>query len=250
MLVLLDRLLAPLARLLVARGVLFPAFVEAMKGHYIRAAQSRLEDEDQKQTDSRLSIMTGLQRRDVQRLKGADQPEPRPTPLARLVALWQTDPRFSSGDKPLILARSGPERSFDLLARDVRRDVHPRTLLDSLVDAGTVTVKDDQVRLITSSYQPLAGSDDQIAYLAANAGEHLMAAVENVLTTPKHFERALHYDRLTEDQIAELDAQFRKAQMDIMKTLSKKAAAMKKRETGTMRFRAGAYTYHSGDLAE
>ena len=39
MLFLLDALRAPSARILVARGVMFPEFVERMKSHYIDAAQ-------------------------------------------------------------------------------------------------------------------------------------------------------------------------------------------------------------------
>ena len=123
--------------------------------------------------------------------------------------------------------KSGP--SFETLARAVRRDVHPRAMLDTLAAAGTVRItNDDQVVLQQTSYQPLAGSEEQIAYLAANAGDHVSAATENVLgRVPRHFERAVHYGDLTADQVAELDAEFRAAQMDILERLGQKAAAMK-----------------------
>ncbi len=242
---LLQNLLAPIARLLVARGVLFPEFVEAMKGQYLAAAHARARAEDHKATDSRLALLTGLQRRDIKRLKDTPEARPKPAALSRLVSLWQTDPRFSQQGVPLPLPRTAPEPSFDTLAREIRRDVHSRTLLDSLVDAGTVRVEGGIVTLEHRSYQPLAGSEDQIAYLAANAGDHLMAAVDNVLDQPRHFERAVHYERLTAEQVAELDAEYRKAQMEILQTLSQKAAAMKKQETGVHRFRAGGYTFHT-----
>ena len=239
MLNLLDALLAPTARILVAKGVMFPDFVERMKAHYIAAAQRQAKDEGTKLTDSRLSVMTGLQRRDVARLKEQKQKDTRANHLTRLVALWQTE----AGYGPRI-ARTGAAPSFEALAQIVHRDVHPRTMLDALEAAGTVAVKDDDVMLMETSYQPLPGTDDQIAYLALNVGDHATAATENVLgRTPRHFERAVHYTKLTPDQIAELEADFAKGEMDLFEEMSKKAAAMKRGGTGTQRFRAGSYFY-------
>lgn len=240
MLSLLDALLASTARLLVARGVPFPEFAERMKAHYLAAAQSLADGE--KATDSRLSVMTGLQRRDVSRLKDAELKETRAHHLSRLIALWQNDPALKG--KPL--ARNGPAPSFEILAQTVNKDVHPRTMLDTLEASGTVEVSGDKIHLLKSSYQPLAGSEDQISYLSKNTGDHLAAATENVLgQAPPHFERAVHYTRLTEGQVEELHREFSALEMEIYKKISQKAAEMKRNETGTHRFRAGSYFYHS-----
>ena len=239
MLNLLDALLAPTARVLVARGVMFPEFMERMKSHYIAAARVQAEQEGTKVTDSRLSVMTGLQRRDIARLKDEKLKEKRVHHLARLVALWQTDKSY-----PETLSKNGPAPSFETLAQIVHRDVHPRTMLDALEAAGTVAVSDDTVTLQATSYQPLAGTDDQIAYLARNVGDHATAATENVLDRdPKHFERAVHYAKLTDVQISELETEFAKAEMEILEKISKKAAKMKAEGQGTRRFRAGSYFY-------
>lgn len=241
MLNLLDALLAPTARILVARGIGFPAFAERMKSHYIAAAERQAADEGNKITDSRLSVLTGLQRRDIARLKGTKPEEKRVHHLSRLVALWQTQAGYE-GDIP----RSGPAPSFEALAHEVHRDVHPRTMLDTLQAAGTVRVAGETVTLIETSYQPLAGTDDQIAYLAKNVGDHAAAATENVLgREPRHFERAVHYTRLTPDQIAALEAEFHTAEMEIFERISQKAAEMKREGSGTARFRAGSYFYTS-----
>jgi hypothetical protein len=239
MLNLLDALLAPTARILVARGVMFPEFMERMKSHYVTAAQKQAEEDGMKITDSRLSVMTGLQRRDVARLKDTKLKEKRIHHLARLVALWQTDAYY-----PTTLPKSGPAPSFEALAQFVHRDVHPRTMLDALEAAGTVSVADDTVKLEATSYQPLAGTDDQIAYLARNVGDHATAATENVMgRDPRHFERAVHYTKLTEAQIAELETDFAHAEMETLEKISRKAARMKSESIGTQRFRAGSYFY-------
>jgi hypothetical protein len=234
-----DALFAPIARLLVARGTLFPDLVERMKVHVVQAAVAAAGD---RVTDSRVSVMTGLQRRDIARLRQEDVRDRRPSHLTRLVALWLTG---ASAGRPL--PRSGPD-SFDELAASVRRDVHPRTMLDTLVAAGTVAVSEDgaEVRLMQGSYQPMAGSDDQLAYLSRNLGDHAQAAFENVQgCTPPHFERAVHYAGLTAAQVDDLAARFAEGQMALMQDLSRRAAAMKAGNggAGLVRFRAGGYFY-------
>jgi hypothetical protein len=193
-------------------------------------------------------VLTGLQRRDVIRLKGFEPRGPRPNHLARLIALWQTGPAYSSAPLP----KNGPAPSFEALAREVRRDVHPRTMLDTLIATETVALDPDSqmVRLLKTSYQPLAGSDDQVAYLSRNLGDHMQAAVENVLgRAPPHFERAVHYSNLTEAQVAELEAEYRAGQMALFERLSAKAAAMKAEARGAHRFRAGGYFYETSEEA-
>jgi hypothetical protein len=245
MMEILDRLFGPLARLLVARGVLFGDLVERMKAHYVQAAHALAGD---KATDSRLSVMTGLQRRDVVRLKDFAPKEQRPNHLVRLIALWQTDPDYAQEGRPRALPRQGPAPSFEALARDVLKDIHPRTMLDALVATGTVSLEGDTVHLAKSSYQPLAGSEEQIAYLTNNLGDHMSAATENVLgQAPPHFERAVHYTDLTAEEVAELAADYREGQMALFEALSRKAAAMKKlpRDGAGHRFRAGGYFYRT-----
>ena len=244
-----DALFAPIARLLVARGVLFPDLAERMKAHYVAAA---LTQSGGRATDSRVSVMTGLQRRDVARLRGEDVKDRRPNHLSRLVALWQTGADWSDGGQPRPLLRTGAAPSFEALAQAVRRDVHPRTMLDTLVSAGTVTLSDDgqTVALVQTSYQPLAGSDDQLAYLSRNLGDHAQAAFENVQGRDlPHFERAVHYSGLTETQVAALAARFSAAEMALFREISQTAAEMKRGNAapGLMRFRAGGYFYRTGE---
>lgn len=243
MLDLLDSLLSPLARILVRRGIPFPDFAERMKAHYVRAAEAQ---SDGAATDSRVSVLTGLQRRDVARLRSYEPKPERPNHLVSLVARWQTEPGYQGFTKPLVLPKNGPAPSFEALAASIRKDIHARTMLDALEEAGTVGVNEEaqRVTLLKTSYQPLAGSDDQIAYLADNLGDHISAATENVLADqPQHFERAVHYASLSAEDVAILDATYQGRQMELFEELSRMAADMKSQGKGTERFRAGGYFY-------
>jgi hypothetical protein len=236
-----DALLAPLARLFVTRGERFADIAERLKGHYVQAA---LEVEADKATDSRLSLVTGLSRREVARLRAFEARPPKPNPLTRLVALWQTHPEYR--DTP-VLPRTGPAPSFEALARLVLQDVHPRTLLDTLLKTGTVEEKDGTLRLAKTAFVPASGSDEQVSYLVENVGDHMQAALENVLSDSRpHFERALHMTDLTPDQIDSLARAYEDGQMQLLRSLQARAEEMKAQDKGTMRMRIGGFFYRKG----
>lgn len=226
----LDHLLAPIVRLCIRKGVLFAQVSERLKAQFVTGAEQLIEG---KVTDSRISVMTGLQRRDIVRLKGEQAAAPRLNPLSRLVGQWS-----AMGGQDLTRAE------FDALAEGIRRDVHPATLLAQLGDAGTVAVQGDHLRLLSHSYQPLPGSAAQLDYLARNGGDFLNAATANVITQPApFFERAVHYDGLSKDAVAELEAAYEAAQMQVLEAINAQAAALQASAPGTTRFRAGGYFY-------
>jgi hypothetical protein len=234
-----DALLAPLARLFVAHGLPFADIAERLKRHYVAAARWQAGP---RPTDSRLSVMTGLQRREVIRLSQlpVNDASPRPNHLARLVQVWRSD----LGARPL--PRAGDTGSFEALARSIRRDVHARTMLEQLLAAGTVRVEDGQVVLTAESYQPKAGSEAQLDYLADNAGDFLHAATANVLSdTAPFFERAAHFNQLDAEAIRLLEASFRAGQMALLTDLADQAARLQKTAPGTHRFRAGGFFFHA-----
>lgn len=228
----LDLLLRPIARLAIARGVLFGQVADRLKLQFLRAASDVAGSE--KLTDSRISVMTGLQRRDVVRLR--DMPDDPPlvaNHLSRLIAVW-----VHQGGRPLA------RKAFDALAADIRRDVHPRTMLEQLVHAGSVQVQDDKVTLLVQSYQPLPDSAAQLDYLGRNGADFLNAATANVMTDPApFFERAAHYNQLSPGAVQTLEDDFRAGQMALLQAISAKAAQLQDTDPGPCRFRAGAYFY-------
>lgn len=233
----LDALFRPIARLCISRGLTFADVSERLRLQFLKAAEAMADGD--KVTDSRLSVMTGLQRRDIARLR--DLPEnghSKAPPLARLILLWsQTFGRD-------VVTRG----AFDDLARSVRKDVHPRTLLEELIAAGAVRTEGTGLVLQTDSYQPQAGSADQLNYLARNGGDFLAASVANVITDPPpHFEQAAHFNQLSEGAVTELRALYRQEQMALLRKLSDRAISLQDRSKGPHRFRAGGYFYQKDE---
>jgi hypothetical protein len=153
---------------------------------------------------SRISTTTGLNRREVTRLmqrEGGEAPA-RPSPATQAFTRWLTDPAFAAANGvPAPLPPQGPGPSFESLAHSVTRDVHPRTLLEELSRLGLARVDeaDGRVHLVTSDFVPRADLDRMLAFLGANVGDHLSAAVANVLGDGRrHFEQAIFADELSD----------------------------------------------------
>ncbi|MGY8991490.1 MAG: DUF6502 family protein, partial [Rhodospirillales bacterium] len=133
-----NRLFRPLVRLLITYGVTYPSVISLLKRIYVEEAEQSFQVERKRQTDSRISLITGVHRKDVKRLRGSNSEVGQvPLPIsisAQMVATWIGDPAYmDETDKPLPLPRLKPKdgsSSFEGLVESVSKDVRPRTVLD------------------------------------------------------------------------------------------------------------------------
>jgi hypothetical protein len=82
----------------------------------------------------------------------------------------------------------------------VTRDVHPRSLLDELLRLGLAAhdPSDDSVALVNDAFVPRGDTERMLGFLGHNVGDHLGAAVDNVLGDGRrHFEQAVFADELS-----------------------------------------------------
>ena len=248
------RVLRPLVRVMIARGLGFPELAEMLKVLFIQEAESRFGIAGKRMTDSRISLLTGLQRRDIRthRDSDAEREEPKTLgPIPRVMALWQSDRRFTED-----LPRSGAmEPSFETLVTEVGKDVHPRTIFDEMLRLGLIAhdPEADLVSLTADSLIPTRDEAMLVAYYAANLGDHAEAAAENLIAAPAQgpfFERAVHYNQLTQEAAAELEALARTRSQALLEELNATALerqrASKGKDGATERFRVGAFVFRSG----
>lgn len=206
----LNRLLVPLARLCLANGVTFAAAEEILKRAFVQEAAAIQPGVPSHGTVSRISTATGLNRREVTRLTRSDEPiRPTKPPLvSELFARWTTAPAYRGhNDEPCVLKRQGPAPSFESLAHSITRDVHPRSLLDELVRLGLAhhDQECDCVTLCHSEFVPSGDSLQMLGLLGDNVGDHLDAAVANVLRDDRrHLEQAIFADELSAESIETL----------------------------------------------
>jgi len=235
--------------MMIARGMTFPDLSDLLKPIFVERAETDFGLDGKRMTDSRIALLTGLQRRDVRTHRdGKPTEQESARSLPRVVARWSSDKTWLDPEgEPLILTRTGDDLSFDALVASVSRDMHPRTLLDELERQGAVSVDGDHVTLLSESYLP-TGDDAKLSYFADNIGDHTEAAVSNLASDdPPYFERAVHYNQLSDDAVNSLEALARKRQHEILKELNIEALRLQKRDaktgTGNARFRCGVFIY-------
>ena len=254
----LRHLLRPLVQFLIARGITYPYLSELLKSVYVEVAFRDFLLEGRRQTDSRVTLLTGVHRKDVKRLS---QPQdasghvmPESVSLgARLVAAWTSNPQFLDKDgTPLPLPRwasGGGEISFEGLVASVSKDIRSRAVLDDWLRLGVVELNHrDDVRLKVEAFVPEKGVEEKTFYFGHNLHDHLAAATHNVLGIPPPFlERSVHYDELAEVSVAELAALSEQVGMEAAKAVSKQATKLERRDTqaGAARHRItfGIYFY-------
>lgn len=213
----LARLLRPLVRLLIRGGVTFPALADLLRGLYVEVALRDLLTDPKARTDSRVSLLTGVHRKEIRRQRApASEPEPPSLTLSsQVIARWLGTAGLADRDgRPLPLPRAGPAPSFEALVGAVTKDVRPRALLDEWLDAGVASLDaDGRVRLEQAAFVPRGGREEQVFYFARNLHDHIAAASANVAApgAPPFLERGVHYDGLSASAAARLEAAARAA---------------------------------------
>ena len=251
----LARLLRPLVRLLVARGITFPALTDLLRELYVNVADYDFALTGKEQTDSRVSLLTGIHRKEVRRLRGAGAPVSAVPAVvsrtSRIIARWIADPTFTDPQgQPLKLPRTaeGGAPSFESLVAGVTRDLRPRAVLDEWLDRGLAfTDPQDRIVLAEAAYVPRGDGAEgpQLYYFGRNLHDHIAAAVANIVgDAPRFLERAVHYDGLSEDLAIRLEERAREIAMEALQQANREAhAACQTDPGGTHRWNFGLYVY-------
>jgi hypothetical protein len=256
------RLMQPIAHVLVANGVTYPQFVRALKTTFLRAALAELRAADAPITDSALSLLSGVHRKDVRVMRTSDGPPPsrnRAHSLATDVATrWMRSPEYrDTQGNPRALPLRGRvpnEISFESLVQSVSKDFHARSVLDELLRLEVVVVENDQVRLRADGL----GSSDRFANLAddfaANATDHLAAGAANLRAagraeTLPFFEQAVAIDGLSVHSTSVLHSLTREACSSALARVEAEGRTRHTQEAHglpqecAMRIRVGTYFY-------
>jgi hypothetical protein len=250
------RVLQPLVRLLLRNGVTYTVFAGALKRVFLSAAQQELAGRGMAGTDSAVSLLSGVHRRDVRMLTRGEhaQRAAPPAPLglaAQVVARWMNDPDFQdSQGSSRALPRAGERGSFDSLVAGVSRDVRPKAVLDELLRLGVVHESPQGITLEGSGFAPRQGFEEVSWLVAQNLHDHAAAAVANLQGEDNFLEQAVFVDELTEASALRMREVARQAWKLAFKTVMQEAqqrfdsdAALAPPEARKHRARFGVYFF-------
>lgn len=178
------KIFLPIAKLLIRAGFHFEKFLVLTRRIYVEAAIDECQNRGEPVTASRLSIMTGVARRDVREFSvaGTEQIPVEPTNahvIAEILTIWYSDPNFLGPyGVPLELALDSDEsRNFTALAGVSGKKIDPNRVLAEMLDAGIVS------RVGQNHFRPNARTFFLSESLSAAAFEHLGNSMFNLANT-------------------------------------------------------------------
>lgn len=181
----LRALVGPVVRFCLRNSIGFQQLAEVMKEELVQTAAFELRVRSMKDNASRLSVMTGLQRRDISRINFAERETTRrPTNLAsRVIHTWQRDPRFrNKSGAPRVLNHRQEENEFRILVESVSKDINSATVLNELERNGAIERTKKGLKLVRD-FQSFKDIPVKGIQLLAHDMETLSDAVcENLFT--------------------------------------------------------------------
>jgi len=253
----LRQALRPLVRLLLAKSIAYPQLIELLKGLYVELAVRDFPVAGKEQTDSRISLLTGIHRKDIKRLRGLppdDERIPETVSLGmRLINAWQSPPFADPDGQPMRLPRlasQGGDISFEGLVSSVSTDIRARPVLDEWTRLGIARIEDDDtVTLASDAFVPHQGFEEKAFYFGHNLHDHAAAAASNLIgDKAPMLERSVHYAQLPASVVESLANDAKGGGMRLLKAINRKAQAAGTENPGTagegeQRFTFGIYFY-------
>ncbi len=206
-------LLQPLVRILLRNGVPYGTFADLAKQVYVRVAMEEFGLPNRKQTASRVSIITGLTRKEVSRVQGLsdtgnEETVERYNRAARVVTGWVRDSRFlDSHGNPAELVIEGSVASFSELVRNFSGDMPVRAVLDELDRVGVIDrLPDGRIRLLARAYIPVTSDVEKLGILGVDVRDLISTIDNNITNASGHrlLQRKVSYDNLPAEMLPEL----------------------------------------------
>lgn len=178
--------LRPIIKILLRYGIGFGEFAEVMKVAFVDVASSDFGIRGRPTNISRVSVMTGLTRKEVRRIrtkieKGDQTISVKATPIMEILHRWHAEEDFLDAQgRPAVLPFAGSEESFTELVKRFGGDVPPGAMRTELKRVGSVMEdQEGNLRLIRRTVVPTDQTDNLITSLVHGAYPLLATIVEN-----------------------------------------------------------------------
>jgi len=259
----LAKLMRPLVKLLIKQGFTYANFAEVTRRLFIDVAAEDFKLPGKKQSSSRISVLTGINRKDIAKildrpntadsndLKGGNRP-------SRIIQGWLRDNDFaneSGAPKPLHF--EGAEHSFSELVRRYGGDVTPRAVFDELIRVGAVT-KNPQQRIVlcSSAYIPQADLEEKFRIMGRATNDLFSTLDHNLEHDPytARLQRTVAYSDVPLEALAQIRLRSKEVGeqflLQINQWLSQQDRDVNPEIKGTGKARAGIGIYYFEHILE
>ncbi|MDH4479347.1 MAG: DUF6502 family protein [Rhodoferax sp.] len=249
----------PLVLWMIRSGVGYAEFVQAIKPVFLAQARLELERNGQRDSDSAISLLSGLHRKDVRafreashqtlaRVKEDGSSWGKPSAANQVLTRW-----LSQEDWGDCIPFSGEAPSFEALARAVSKDFHPRAVLQEMQRLGVASETEGQVQLLREAFVPDAKHKESRELLAGSVADHLAAGVHNLsgATDKKFLEQSVFADGLSPESVQELNLMANALWAQVLQAVMAKAVPLCDRDLhhpAPQRFRLGLFTFSAPEF--
>ncbi len=204
----LRKVIAPLARFCIRNAVRAQDLYEFCKVVLLEEAAKEIRRRGQSVTASRLSAITGLQRRDVAKYVdfevSLDDTRDR---IRKVIGAWQGAKAYrTKSGSPRILSYGGEQSEFSSLVKSISKDLNPATILFELERIGVVEKSATGIRLLLDAVSPREDPEAGFDVVASDIHDLIRAAEENLFDTKElpNLHVRTEYDRVRSDAIPEI----------------------------------------------
>jgi hypothetical protein len=204
-----EQLLRPLFRLLLRHGISYVAFEELARRTFVDVSIRDFGIAGRKPSISRASVLSGLCRKEIQRLV-SDEPVvhseagDQHNRAARVVTGWVRDAEFlDAGAVPRALDPDG-DASFAVLVKRYSGDMPARAVLDELMRVGAVQRREDgRLELLERAYVPRQSTLEKLRILGADVADLIDTIDHNVQhgANDPRFQRKVLYQSMPADAL-------------------------------------------------
>ncbi len=233
--------LRPLARLHIREQVPFPVLSELLKSTFVEEAERGFRLPDKDLSDSRITLLTGVHRKDVKRLRaeaGAEgKTEARVSLGAQLIADWNALPQFlDAGGRPVPLYRNSTRGrpSVRDLTETAGQDIRPQAIIDEWLRQGVIVIDDqNRVCLKHDAFVPEHDFEEKVQFFGRNLGTHAATSAHNIRNEgPPLLDQAVYYGGLSDDSATRLARRARELAMRALRTLNREAHELQRSDEG------------------
>lgn len=181
------KVLRPLVRMLLKRGVSYGTFADLAKWVFADVAKKEFEIPGKKISDSRVSVITGLTRHDVKKQLSTASPEEfqieeKHHRATSIINGWVFNKDYHDAKgNPLELDLKGKEKSFESLVKEYGGDITYRSILDELVRSDSLELlPNNKVRLKRKRFVPNLGEDEILSILGEDVSSLIQTIDHNI----------------------------------------------------------------------
>lgn len=251
------KILRPLVLLCIKNRVSYGTIASLLKWLYYDVAKKDFIIEGRKQTNSRISVLTGFSRKQVKRLSELGPPESNHLTdqynrIVQVISGWLTDKDYvNDRGKPLSILLSGQGATFDELVKRYSGDMPTRAVLDELMRTESVKwIRGNRLKLIKDTYLPQKNDAVMFSILGKDVGSLIATIGHNIDpdTGEPFFQRNVTYNNVPEKFLRNIRKSTGKRSNKLLNSLDKYLSSrdrdVNSKVKGDGRFEVGVGIYY------